>query len=212
MRAAAIGEIAAQGLASIEAVAVDPADGHQGGRLGDDHFRPGAGQGQVNAKGGQERAGLGAGGDHDGVAAKIAGGGLDHGDAAPGGFETHHRAVLADATAQVLQRPGIGLHRALRIGVAAELHVNAAEIGLADQGRHFAHLLRIQVIGGVTQGVKIGGHIVVVGQLGLGEGRDHPLAAVFGGIAEEVVHHRPKPLLLRIEGTVGMGCAAAVAP
>ena len=50
MGAAPIGQIAPQGLAAVEAVAVNAAYGHEGRGFGDDHFSASRRQGQANAE------------------------------------------------------------------------------------------------------------------------------------------------------------------
>jgi hypothetical protein len=70
---------------------------------------------------------LRAGGDDDRVAGVGLAVGFDGGYFSVGGGEAVHGGVLQDAAAVVLQRPGVGLHGALRIGVAAEMEHIAPE-------------------------------------------------------------------------------------
>ncbi len=111
----------------------------------------------------------------------------------------------------ILQGPGIGLHRALRIGLAAELQMDATQALVADQGRHLDGPLRVQVLGREPQFVEHLGHVVIVRQMRLGERHDHPLAPVFGGIAQQLIHQRPHPLFLGEQRGMVVRSAAAIA-
>ncbi len=119
--------------------------------------------------------------------------------------------VLQDAAAKVLQRPGIGLHRPLRIGVAAKAQMNAAGSIVAGQRHELAYALRVEIVDLIAQSPAHLGHALVVAQMLVGGGEDHPLAAIFGGIAEQLVHQRPQALFLVEQRAVIVRGAAAVA-
>lgn len=211
MRAAAIGEIAAQGLAAIEPTAVDAAERHQRQRLGHDHLAAGGLHRDFLPQKGGESPGLRPGGEHEAVAADLAAIGLDGGDAAAGAAEAGDGGVLQDAPAMVLHRPGIALQRAVRIGMAAELVVIAADDGVARQRHQLLRLpgvehLRWEALPfGIAQCAAIERHLL------LARGEAYALRPEFGGIAEQLVHHRPEPLLLGEEGRMMVRAAAAIA-
>ena len=83
------------------------------------------------------------------------------------------------------------LNRALWIGVAAEMQVDAAKIVIAEQRRKFHGLAGIDMIGGIAQFGEHRCHIVIVAELFFGHRRDDTAAAIFGWIAEQIVHLRP---------------------
>jgi len=79
-----------------------------------------------------------------GVGPDRAAGGLDRRDAPARRLEAGDRDVLVDPATVVLQRPGVGLNGPLRIGVAAEVQVEAAYRVVADDGHQLPELLRVQ--------------------------------------------------------------------
>ena len=88
MRAAAIGKVAAPGLAAVEPIAVGAGDGHQRQRLGDDHLGAGGDHGDGNPQQSGELAGLRPGGKHEMIATQGAAVGLHAGDPPGGRGET----------------------------------------------------------------------------------------------------------------------------
>ncbi len=120
--------------------------------------------------------------------------------------------MLENSSAQVLQRPGIGLDRALRIGLTAIAQVDAASDIVPRQRHALAHLPWIEVVDLITQAAADLGHAPVVLQVIVCGGEDHPLAAVFGGVAQQFFHLRPQALLLMEQRAVIVRGAAAVAP
>ena len=160
-----------------------------------------------------ERVAARAGGDDHGVAAMGAGGGEDFGDVAVARGKTLDRRVLVDASAEILQRPGIGLHGALRVRVTAEMEVLRAERVVADQRRVAAERRGVELLRAVLRAHGRGqrGDAAVALLVELRKIHDDAFAAVFGGIAEQLVHLRPEALLLAEQRALVMGAAAAVA-
>ena len=135
MGTAAIGEVAAQRLATIEPVAVDPAQLHHRRGFGDDHFGARCGQRQIDPDHGSKTPSLRPGGNRHGIAFKGSGGAFHCRHLAARSLEAGDRRMLHDPTAQILDRPGIGLHRAVRVGMAAEPVMDPAE-AIAARQRH----------------------------------------------------------------------------
>ncbi len=77
MWATAIDEVAAQGLPSVETVAVNAAMAHQRQRFGDDDLRAGDREGHIDADRGGEVSGLRARRDDEVIASENAGRGGD---------------------------------------------------------------------------------------------------------------------------------------
>src|SRR5256885_1753310 len=118
----------------------------------------------------------------------------------------HHPAAV------ILQRPGIGLDGALRIGMAAEMHEIAADRIVADQRDKAGERGAVKRLGAKAVMRRIGGGAAIRSELRLVEGDADAAWPELGGIAEQLVHLRPEPLLLDEERAEMMGGAAAVAP
>ncbi len=74
-----------------------------------------------------------------------------------------------------------------------------------------AHLLRVDLVHLIAHVATHAGDIVIVVQLPLADGNDHALALVFGGIAEQFIHHRPQALFFIEQRALIVRGAAAVA-
>ena len=112
--------------------------------------------------------------------------------------------MLQDAPAQILQRPGIGLHRPLRIGMAAEAQMDAAKAGLVGQRHGFLRLRGIEIVDAVAhRAAHPPDRAIMVEQRGIALD-DDPFARIFGRIAEQIVHLRPHPLFLGEERALVM--------
>jgi hypothetical protein len=96
----------------------------------------------------------------------------------------------------ILQGPGIGLYRALRVRVATEVHVGAAYRVIADDRDQLLQLPHVEIIGAEpARGGDVGGPSVKGELLGV-EGHLDSVRLVFRRITEEVIHLRPELLLL----------------
>ena len=112
----------------------------------------------------------------------------------------------------VLERPGVGLHRALGIGVAAEVKERAADGIVAGDRHQLLHLLAVEEI--PAKAARLGdlGRAPRERKLVLGERDADAIRLMLGRVAEELVHLGPEPLLLEAEGAVDVSGAAAVPP
>ncbi len=119
--------------------------------------------------------------------------------------------MLDNGPAKILQRPGIGLHGPLRIGVAAEPVMHTAETFIPGKRHGVLHLLYVEKIDRVTQTMVPFGHETILLPLALGHGNDDAFAAMFGRIAEKFVHLRPQPVLFIKQRALVMRGTAAVA-
>ncbi len=93
----------------------------------------------------------------------------------------------------------------------AKAQVDAAQAIVARQWHHLAHLLRVDLVHLIAHVATHAGDIVIVVQLPLADGNDHALALVFGGIAEQFIHHRPQALFFIEQRALIVRGAAAVA-
>ena len=118
--------------------------------------------------------------------------------------------MLTDGAAEVLDGPGIGLHRALRIGVAAEVGHHPARGCFTDPGHQLAQGLIVQDLNLKALGDRERRCAMVGFQLGRRERNADALTLIFRGIAEQIVHHRPEALLLAEQRTRGVRRTAAV--
>ncbi|MCY1175766.1 hypothetical protein D9M73_160180 [compost metagenome] len=191
MRTTAKSEIAAQRLPPVQAIAIDAADPHQRGGFGHDHLRAGRGEREVHAKRGKQHPRLRARRHDQRVAGDPPARRIDRDDLAPVGLDRQSRAMLQDAPAQILQRPGIGLHGALRIGMAAKAQMNAAKAALVGQRHHVLRLLAVQIIDAVAhRAAHPPDRAVMVEQVRITLD-DDAFALIFGRVAEQIVHLRP---------------------
>src|SRR5262245_47261915 len=209
---ATVDEVAADGLAAVEPVARDPAVPHERQRLGGDHLHARGSEGQRDAEHLREETALRPGRHDESLRAEGAARGLDGGNAAAADGEPGHRGVLEDAAAVILERPGVGLYGALGIGVAAEMEERAADGVVARDGHQFLHLLPVEELPPEAPRLADLGPAPREGELVLGKRDADPIRLMLGGIAEELVHLRPEPLLLETEWAVHMRGATAVPP
>ena len=144
VRPAAIDEVAAQGLPPVEAIARHATVTHERERLRGNHLDAGGRQRKRDAEHVGEEPRLRARRDDDGVGAERPSRGLHGGDAAAAYREPGHRRVLEYSAAVILERPGIRLHRALRIGVASEVQVGATDRIVAGYGHQLLELLPVE--------------------------------------------------------------------
>jgi hypothetical protein len=93
----------------------------------------------------------------------------------------------------------------------AVVQVHAAEVGLARHRDQLAHLARIEIAHRIAEPAALGRHALVGGEVAFGESEDHPLAPVFGGIAEQLIHQRPQALFFVEQRAVVVRGAAAIA-
>ncbi|MOA10946.1 hypothetical protein D3C78_1308580 [compost metagenome] len=107
--AAAIGQVAPQGLPAIQAIAIHAAHLDQRQGFGDDHFGARGDQWNVHPELRRQLAGVRADGDHQLVAGDQAMGGVHAGHTVTLAGEAGDGAVLDNAAAEILQGPGIGL-------------------------------------------------------------------------------------------------------
>src|SRR5215470_1354201 len=112
----------------------------------------------------------------------------------------------------VLESPGICLHRALRVGVAAEVQIGAADGVVAGEGYQLTELPAIEELPVEAPRLADLGPAPGQGELRVAQRDADPVRLVFGGIAEQLVHLRPETLLFETEGAVDVGGTAAVAP
>ncbi|MNM20766.1 hypothetical protein D3C81_311080 [compost metagenome] len=118
--------------------------------------------------------------------------------------------VFEDATAEVFQRPRIGLQGAVRIGMAAKMVVVARQHVVTGKGNEFAHLLRVQEVDAQPVPGSFIHDFLIEGNLVFGQVDTDAIRAVLGRITEQFVHHRPQPLLFDKQRTVVMRAPAAV--
>src|SRR5215470_8906719 len=126
--------------------------------------------------------------------------------------ETGHRGVLKDVAAVILKRPRIALYRALGIGVSAEVKEGAADGVVTRDGHQLLDLLAVEELPPEAPRLADLGPAPGQGELCLGERDADAIRLMFGGIAEELVHLRPEPLLLEAERAVHVRGAPAVPP
>src|SRR5207302_7362106 len=119
--------------------------------------------------------------------------------------------VLEDPAAVVLQRPRVRLHRALRVGVAAEVQIGAADRVVAHGRYQLLELPSVQPLPAKPARLADLGPAPGQRQLRLAERDADAIRLILGRIAEQLVHLRPEPLLLETEGAVDVRGAAAVA-
>ena len=135
---------------------------------------------------------------------------LDADDAAAHRDDPRDGGVLQDAAALVLQRPGVGLHGALRIGLAAKMIMDRTDHVIPGKRHQLARLLRVEHLVVVAHASADIAVVLVLGELRLGQRHDDALAPVFGRVAEQLVHLRPEPLLLGEQRALVMRRSAAV--
>ena len=126
-------------------------------------------------------------------------------------LEPGDRAVLADAPAQILQCPGISLHGALRVGVAAKTIVHAAKAVVARERDHRADLIGFEQIDAVAHLVVHLGDVVILAELFLRHRHHDAFFLVLGRIAEQRVHFRPHALFFLEQRALVVGGPASVA-
>ncbi len=154
----------------------------------------------------------GTGGDHDDVGAERPLRRLDFHDASATLREPGHHRVLEDPAAVILKGPGVRLHRALRIGVAAEVQVGAPDRVVADDRHQLLELTAVEQLPPEAARLADLGPAPRERPLRLAEGDADPVRLILRRIAEQLVHLRPEPLFLEPEGAIDVRRAAAVAP
>ena len=127
------------------------------------------------------------------------------------GIEPQHGGLLHHAPAVILQGPGVCLHRALRIGVAAEMMQIPARDVLACQRHQLADLSRVKLFRHKTLPHRVLPRIAVALHLFCVHRDANALAAELGRVAKQLIHHRPQALLLAKERTEWMCASATVA-
>src|SRR5215813_8827913 len=110
----------------------------------------------------------------------------------------------------VLERPGIGLHGALRIRMPAEVQERAADGVVARDGHQLLQLLAVEQLPAKAAALADLGRAPSQGELRVGERDANPVGLMLGGIAEQLVHLGPEALLFETERAVDMGGAAAI--
>jgi hypothetical protein len=210
--AAAVHEVAAQRLSSVQPVAGDAPHAHERDGLGGDHLHAGRRQRQPHAEHVGELPGLRTGGDHDHVGAERAPRRLHRGHPPAALHEPGHGRVLQDPPAVILQGPRVGLHGALRVGVAAEVQVGAADRVVADDGDQLLELAAVERVPAEAARLADLGPPARQRELRLAQRYPDPARLVLGGVTEKLVHLRPQSLLLEPQRAVDVGGAAAVAP
>ena len=200
MRTAAIGQIAAQRLAAVNLMPIDAAQRHHGGRFSNDHFRACGSQRDINAQLRHQLRYLRPGGDDNSIAAIGRIGGFYARHLATGGFKARDRAVLNDFAAEVLQRPGISLNRALRVGMAAKFIVHAAKAIVARQRNSLLHLLNVKQLDRVVEAGVAFRNEAILFPLTFGHRDQDAALLMLCGVAKQFIHLRPKPLFFIEQG------------
>src|SRR5713101_2277609 len=113
--------------------------------------------------------------------------------------------------AVILQRPGIRLNRALRIGMATEVEVGPPDGIVADDGYQLLELPAIEKLPLEAARLTDLGPAPRQRELRLAQGHADPVRLVLRRVAEQIVHLRPEALLFEAEGTVDVSGAPAVA-
>src|SRR5205823_8116254 len=125
--------------------------------------------------------------------------------------EAGDRRVLQNPSTVVGKRPRVGLHGALRVGVAAEVQIRAADRLVADDRHQLLELTTIERLPAKAARLADLRPAPRERQLRLAQRDADPMRLVFGGIAEQPVHLRPQALLLESEGAPDVRRPPAVA-
>src|SRR5262249_60645917 len=115
------------------------------------------------------------------------------GDAAAADGEAGHCGVLKDAAAVILERPGIGLYRALGIGVSAEVKERAADGVVTCDGHQLLHLLPVEKLPPETPRLADLRPAPGQGELRLGAREAHAIRLMPSGGAGGRGHPAPRP-------------------
>jgi hypothetical protein len=185
---------------------------HERQRLRGDHLDAGGGERKGDAEHPREESRLRTRRDDHRVGAERALRGLDRRDATAAHREPRHRRVLEDSPAVILQRPGIRLHRPLRVGVPPEVKIGPADGIVADDGHQLLEVLAIEELPLEAACLAYLGPAPRQRELRLAQRHADPVRLVLGRVSEQVVHLRPEPLLFEAEGTVDVSGAPTIAP
>ena len=118
--------------------------------------------------------------------------------------ETQYPSVLQEPSAAIAQCPRVGLKRAMRVRVAAEMVIVAAEDIVSGERHELPNLLGIQHIGVEALMGAVVERAPVKLELPLIERDANPIRLELGRITEQLVHQGPQALLFAKERTVMM--------